>query len=132
MQWMIETQLGRRNLTDTQRIAVAKKYEDSLRARAKDNLEQAGKNYGIGIEKPLSTLTNPIAKTNTREEIAKIANVSTGTLAKYDYVLKSDYEDIKEKMLSEEYTINKAYTEVKAREKEKVVEVADEICIDNF
>ena len=54
--WMLDIQLGRRNLTPIQRIAVAEKYRPIYEKQAKENLKQAGNNYGIGKEKPLPNL----------------------------------------------------------------------------
>lgn len=41
MQWMISRQLGRRNLSPIQRIAVAEKYRPIYERQAKENLRQA-------------------------------------------------------------------------------------------
>ena len=66
----------------------------------------------------------PINKTITQNEIAKIAQVSPATVARYDVVMKSDEDDLKEQMKKLDITINKAYDEVKKREKaRKQVEV---------
>jgi thioredoxin-like negative regulator of GroEL len=47
-------------------------------------------------------LTNPISKIDTREELAKVAGVSTGQYTKARTVLNSDNEEIKQKALSGE------------------------------
>lgn len=117
MRWMIDGQLGRRNLSPIQRIAIAKKYENKFREEAKVNLSLGG-----GDQKsPFSERRNPIEKkVDTFKEIAKLANVGTGTLARYDVVMKSDDDELKQKMLSEEIKITAAYTKLKEKEKENI------------
>lgn len=47
MEWMINTQLGRRNLPPQQRIAVVKKFEKKIKEQEKKiNLKQV-KNMGM-------------------------------------------------------------------------------------
>jgi hypothetical protein len=107
MSWMIDTQLGRRNLSPIQRIAVAERYKAKIQAKAKasysENVGRPNKE-----EKSLSerTTINPV---ETRKEIAKIAKVGSGTIARYDVVMKSDNEELKQKMLKEEIPITAAY-----------------------
>jgi hypothetical protein len=97
MSWMIDTQLGRRNLSPIQRIAVAERYKAKIQAKAKasysENVGRPNKE-----EKSLSerTTINPV---ETRKEIAKIAKVGSGTIARYDVVMNSDDEGLKQKML---------------------------------
>lgn len=80
MEWMLDIQLGRRNLTPIQRIAVAEKYRPIYEKQAKENLTYAGKNHGVGqSEKPLANLPNPIKPVNTSEKLASIAGVSERT-----------------------------------------------------
>ena len=53
MEWMLDIQLGRCNLSPIQRIAIAEKYRSIYEKQAKENFIKAGNNYGIGKEKPL-------------------------------------------------------------------------------
>ncbi len=89
MRWMIDSQLGRRNLSPIQRISIAKKYENELREEAKEN-------QGMRTDL-LSNWTESenIVSTETRKEIAKLADIGSGTLARYDVVMKSDDENTK-------------------------------------
>lgn len=50
----------------------------------------------------------PCEPTITKNEIAKIAQVSPATVARYDVVMKSDEEDLKEQMKKSDITIRKA------------------------
>lgn len=66
MEWMLDIQLGRRNLSPIQRIAVTEKYRPIYEKQAKENLIIAGNNYGIGQDKkPLPNLVNPITSVDT-------------------------------------------------------------------
>ena len=120
IKWMLDGQLNRRNLSPAQRVTIAKKYEDSIRAVAKENMSKGGQATPTRVIRP----NNPSESTITQNEIAKIAQVSPATVARYDVVMKSDEDDLKEQMKKSDITINKAYDEVKKREKaRKQVEV---------
>lgn len=120
IKWMLDGQLNRRNLSPAQRVTIAKKYEDSIRAVAKENMSKGGQATPTRVVRP----NQPCEPTITKNEIAKIAQVSPATVARYDVVMKSDEEDLKEQMKKSDITINKAYDEVKKREKaRKKVEV---------
>lgn len=73
MEWMINTQLGRRNLPPQQRIAVVKKFEKKIQEQAK--------------EKYRNTVGRPKEKIHTDKELAKMAGVGTGTIARYKNVI---------------------------------------------
>lgn len=129
MEWMIDTQLGRRNLTPIQRIAVVKKYEDKIRKQAKEkqlsHLKQNNDDRLLQLEQ-----TEKESPIHTGKELAKLAKVGSGTMARYNVVMNSDDEEIKEKMLKEEITITKAYEEVKKKDEPKE-EINNEIIIEN-
>ena len=90
---MINTQLGRRNLPPQQRIAVVKKFEKKIREQGKENQSEAGRNFGNG-----KTSSSPIGeelndkKIRTDKELAKLANVGTGTIARFNRVMSSEDE----------------------------------------
>lgn len=93
MEWMINTQLGRRNLPPQQRIAVVKKFEKKIREQGKENQSEAGRNFGNG-----KTSSSPIGeelndkKIRTDKELAKLAGVGTGTIARFNRVMSSEDE----------------------------------------
>lgn len=96
-------QLGRRNLSPIQRIAVAEKYRPIYEKQAKENLVKAGNNYGVGKnKKPFQKSENPIAPINTTKKLAKTAGVSTDTYSKGKKILDSDNERLKKEVLSGE------------------------------
>lgn len=61
----------------------------------------------------LSTLTKSSDPINTRSEIATIANVSTGTMAKAKKIINTATPEIIQKLNAGEITINQAYKDVK-------------------
>ena len=128
IKWMLDGQLNRRNLSPAQRVTIAKKYEDSIRTVAKERQAEYFGNRFDSKEKvdfcPNGQKSKSTSPVDVRNEIAKIAQVSPTTVARYDIVMKSDEEDLKEQMKKSDITINKAYDEVKKREKaRKQVEV---------
>lgn len=100
MRWMLDTQLGRRNLTPMQRFAIAQKYKSLYEEKAKQNLSDGGKG-----------LTN-LSKVNTRKEMAKTVGVSEGTYAKMDKIYHSSNEELKTKVQANEISIDKAFKSI--------------------
>lgn len=89
MEWMINTQLGRRNLPPQQRIAVVKKFEKKIQEQAK---------ITQGARTDLTSSPNGekvITSTRTDKELAKLAGVGTGTVARFNKVMNSDDEELK-------------------------------------
>lgn len=125
MRWMLDIQLGRRNLTPIQRISVAEKHRALYVAQAKENLKQAGTNYGIGMKKPLPNLVNPISTIDTTKELAAIAGVSKETYRMGAKILNSDDEELKQRVMSGETKISTGYKELQNKNKQKVDEVVE-------
>lgn len=121
MEWMLDIQLGRRNLSPIQRIAVAEKYRPIYEKQAKENLRQASggdrrsevfkKNQG---SQNSSKVENKI---DVRAKLAKTAGVSTDTYSKGKKILDSDNEKLKKEVLSGEKTINAGYKELQNKKK---------------
>jgi len=82
--WIIEQQLGRRNLTTYQRVLYALKYKEQIASKAKSN-QQAG------------VLLKSAKGVNTRQEIAKMSGVSEDTVSKVEFIEKYADEETKEK-----------------------------------
>lgn len=120
---MLDIQLGRRNLTPIQRIAVAEKYRPIYEKQAKENLKQAGNNYGIGKEKPLPNLVNPILNIDTTQRLAKIAGVGKETYRMGAKIINSDNENVKKRVLSGETSISAGYKELQDQDKLKSTSV---------
>ena len=117
MEWMINTQLGRRNLPPQQRIAVVKKFERKIQEQAKERQSEAGKEFGNG--KNSSSPNGEKLNVHTDKELAKMAGVGTGTIARYNRVMNSDDEELKRKVLADEVKINTAYEKVREQERKK-------------
>lgn len=112
MEWMINTQLGRRNLPPQQRIAVVKKFEKKIQ-------EQAKETQGTRTDLTSSPNGEKVKSIRTDKELAKMAGVGTGTIARFNRVMNSDDEELKKKLLSDEVKINTAYEKVRENEKKK-------------
>lgn len=107
---MLDIQLGRRNLSPIQRIAVTEKYRPIYEKQAKENLIIAGNNYGIGQDKkPLPNLVNPITSVDTKKKLSKLAGVGKETYRMGAKVLNSDNKDLKQRVLSGETSISVGY-----------------------
>ena len=119
MTWIINNQLGRRNLKKVDAILLAQKRCEIVAAEAKERQSAAGgdrrseayrENASVQMDKSDS---EPI---DTRKEVAKLAGVSTGTVARFEEVQKKAPELIP-KIQAQEMTIGGAYKAVKAAEK---------------
>lgn len=120
--WMLEQQLGRRNLTETERYEIVQKFKSIFEKKAKENQSSAGKG-----------LTN-LSKVNTRKEMAKVTGVSEGTYQKLDKVMQSDNEEVKQKLREKKISIDRAYQEIKnptPKEKESITPEQKIIEFDN-
>ena len=112
---MINNKFWRRNLNNYQRSVLALQLEDVFKAKAKENLVLSGENYGKGTQ----ISANPIIqKVETRQEIAKVANVSHDTISKVKKIEATASPEIKEKVSTGQISINEAYKEIKKEEKE--------------
>jgi N6-adenosine-specific RNA methylase IME4 len=110
-EWMIHNQFGRRNLSNYQRSVLALQLEDVFREKAKEN--QAIQFKGISL-KQISAEVKPI---ETRQEIAKVANVSHDTIAKVKKIEANATPEVKARLNTGTMSINEAYKEIKKEEK---------------
>ncbi|HBT77300.1 MAG TPA: hypothetical protein DEB39_10355 [Planctomycetaceae bacterium] len=112
--WAGRHQENRRNLADYHRIELALKLKDVLAAKAK---ERQGQRNDLHHEDNIpSTLTEC---KETREELAQMAGVSSGSLTKGAYIAEHADEETKKKLRKGEKgtSINKEYNRLKAEEK---------------
>lgn len=100
--WMLEQQLGRRNLSEAEKYEIVQKFKSVFEQKAKKNQSLGGKGS-----------TN-LPKVDTRKEMAKATGVSEGTYRKMDIVMKSDNEDLKQKLREKKVSVDSAYKEVKS------------------
>lgn len=142
--WMIDTQFSRRNLDAPDRILLAQKKAPILErlarkshyeAVAKSNSErtnqkaivvQMDNDEKLAINQPtVSPVPKPETKEppkpiHVREEVAKIAGVSSGTVARFEQVQKKKPELIDD-IRKGEISINQAYQTVRREEKKQEV-----------
>ena len=86
--WILENQLGRRNLTDAARIALALRKEELLKRLAKERQSRAGgdkSRAGALFTKSSTTAKESI---NVEKSLAKEAGVGQGTLQRYAQIMK--------------------------------------------
>ncbi len=103
--WMINNQLGRRNISSYDRGILALRYEEIYLGRHGGNRNQEA-NVGV-------------LKGETREHISKIAKVSHGTLDKIKYIKENAKPEQKKRLSTQQDSINKVYHEVRKQTVEK-------------
>ena len=109
MEWMLDIQLGRRNLSPIQRIAVTEKYRPIYEKQARENQLSSLKQNQNTVSQNSSKRIEPENKIDVRAKLAETAGVSTDTYSKGKKILDSDNEEVKEKVLSGEMSINAGY-----------------------
>lgn len=105
-----------RNLTPIQRIAIAERKRDYYEKKARENQSEAGKQFGVGYQKLLQNSSKAILsndKIDVRAKLAETAGVSTDTYSKGKKILDSDNEEVKQKVMSGEMSINAGYNKIK-------------------
>jgi hypothetical protein len=108
--WMMNTQLGRRNVSpyDRGRFAIAL-AEINIRIKAK---EKQGTHTTQGYQKSDKAV-------NTNKELAKLAGVSHDTIFKVKIIEEKASDDTKQKLRNQTASIHEAYMEVKQKEKDE-------------
>lgn len=115
MEWMLDTQLGRRNLSPIQRIAIAEKYRNIYEAQAQIRLEEGRRKGGKSspnnsTPKMVDTCEDKKRSENeTNAKLAETAGVSTDTYSKGKKILDSSNEEVKNAVMSGEMSINSGY-----------------------
>lgn len=121
MEWMLDIQLGRRNLTPIQKIAITEKYRPIYEKQAKEKQSDAGKNYGNGTEKlpPKLGEAKKSKENETNTKLSKLAGVGKETYRMGAKILNSDNEKLKQEVLSGEKSINAGYRELTGKKDNK-------------
>lgn len=123
MEWMLDIQLGRRNLSPIQRIAIAEKYRPIYKKQAKENLKDGGRKGGLSSpNKPTQNFVDASKQNNrseneTNAKLAKVAHVNRETYRQAKRVLDSENDDLKRRVLSGETSISAGYKELAQRKK---------------
>lgn len=109
VEWIIRNQLGRRNVSDYVRTALALRLKPVIESKAKEN-QTAALKKGDG---PVSMNSTKREKVDTRHEIAKAAGVSEDTVRKVEVIEKEAPAPVKEAVARGEKSINAAFKEVR-------------------
>ena len=131
MEWMLDIQLGRRNLSPIQRIAVAEKYRPIYEKQALNNkriaMQEARKNNDKNKTDQISVILPKTEPKNTSEKLAYIAGVSEKTYRMGEKVLNSSNKYVKQRVLSGETSISAGYKELTQDKKEVKVNTEREV-----
>lgn len=121
MEWMLDIQLGRRNLSPIQRIAVAEKYRPIYEKQAKERqaTSTGGANPQLTPNLVEADKTNNRSENETNSKLAKIANVGKETYRQAKRVLDSNNEELKNRVLSGETSISAGYKELQNEKKKE-------------
>jgi hypothetical protein len=95
--WILQNQLGRRNLKDFQRIELAERLRPLLEARAKANQQYHG-GSAPGQEKTLRQNFAEVSPVDTKQSIGDIAGVSRETVRKAEVILHEADETLKDEI----------------------------------
>ena len=115
--WIWKHQENRRNLTPFHRGELALKLKDVIAAKAK---ERQGTRNDLADNIPPKSAESK----ETRQELAKIADLAPSTLGQVQYITEHADEETKEKLRQGEKgtSINKVYNQLKTEEKSSVAE----------
>ncbi len=111
LMWMIQTQLGRRNLTTYQKSELALRFEPLLKELARKR--QGQRTDLLNIPKNSAECSSDA---ETREKVSKLAGVSHDTIKKVKKLVTSADDEIKQRLRRGDVSINKAYTELMHKE----------------
>lgn len=117
--WALQHQKNRRNLSAYLLGEITLRMKPVLEAHAKQRQSAAGGDRKTKEGKQRGSLPSTLTEAKqTREELAKIAGVSTGTLTKTEYIAEHADEETKEKLRRKEKgtSINSVYKDLKAQE----------------
>lgn len=114
MEWMIDTQKGRRNLTTYQLGQIALKLRDKIEARAAArHRANGGDKKSIDAKSASATLPKPISdaaeKIDTRKDLAKTVGLGERTMGKIMKIDEDAPELVKQAVEADEITVNAAY-----------------------
>lgn len=125
--WVIQNQSSRRNLSAYSRTVLALQMKPFLEEKAKRRQREAGGNHGnqyTGGKVALSE-NSPRAANEPREQIAKIAGVSSNTVSRIEYIEANADEETKEKLRrgDKDVSVNSVYTSLKEANAASIKEV---------
>ncbi len=124
MQWMLSHQKARRNLTAGEKLYANQMIMEEIELENKQKVSKAvseankkrgdsNSNHVVGIGNVESS--NHASPTHTREQLAKMSGVGVGTAGRYQAIMKTDNEELKQKVNTGEVPVGTAYREIKTR-----------------
>lgn len=116
MDWMIAYQDARRNMNDAEKIYAndkvsAQRIREENEKKKLSTLKQNSDGRCAQMD-ATEQISERDRSTNTREQRAKLSGVSSGTISRYDTVMKSGDNKLKQSMLSGDVKIGTAYRQV--------------------
>lgn len=119
MQWMLSHQKARRNLTAGESLHANQMIMEEIELENKKKMLE-GYSKEKREEKSPCVHVDTGSKsrdfsTNTRQQLAKMSGVGTGTVARYQAIMKTDNEELKQKVNTGEVPVGTAYREIKTR-----------------
>jgi len=124
--WILENQLGRRNLTDAARIELAMAKSELLRAKAKERQSLAGGDkFGNEALLAKSSLATE-DRINVRKSVAGEANISERTVSTYKQIKEQGSPELLEAVKNGKLKIGTAYR-LLPKELEKQLKEAEEM-----
>lgn len=122
IQWMLNNQLGRRNLPKEKRVDIILQADELIKSLYEKGREKKTSTLKEGDKLPIGS-TDPNGKPthNTNEEIAKLANTSSATVKRMKKIKREDPELYKE-VTEGKKTIATAYYELPTVKKPNTVE----------
>lgn len=118
MLWMMKNQLSRRNLTTFQRLEIVEKLKPIISKQAKESQKRTAENRVCQ-----NSDKQPI---DTKKELAKLANTSHDTVAKFEKVYSEAPNPVIEATRKGDLSIDSAY-QVTKMEPEKQAEIIERI-----
>ena len=106
--WIINNQLGRRNLSDAMKIKLASQKNEYLKALAKENQSRAGGDKAV-LTETTKAVDKPI---NVRKAIANDAGVSEDTVRKYNKIVSEGTPELIRQVENGKIKIGTAYKEL--------------------
>ena len=100
--WMLQNQLARRNLNDFQRVELVRKYEEAVKAQAKERQLS-------GLVQNASAVREIFHKGRATDELGDIAGVSRKTYEHAAAVLNNAAEEVIQAARNQELSIDAAY-----------------------
>ncbi len=126
VQWIIDNQLGRRNLSDYEKGAFILKRKERYVEKGKQNMSAGGKSFSP--KKGSSDLANlPNEKTDAWVEMEKASGVKAANLKKIAKIEESASEELKEKVIAGEVSIGLAHQAVNGKEPSEEIYFEDSI-----